>query len=359
MMSESRLVAGHRFAAEPLFAWWRRFVAVGVLAGGVGAGCGSSESSCPEGKACACDASDAATSDQETGMDVELSDAEVSSLMDFCAATWGVQSGIYATCCSEAEQLTEGYKLLRGVADAFVYECQNKLTTSAAQGRIALQAEAAAQCAGTFKTTLDTLGCQMLWTGIDWEASTCRGAVTGKQGDGAPCRYRYECESGLFCFGYTDGTDGTCGAPPAGGSCRGEESSFSADDVMDSMLGQHPECESGMACLRTSGVVGVCAKTTSAGGNCVLNSDCDQGLRCYLAKCGTSGPVAEGGACRVTSDCVQRLYCSPSDGGENGTCTARKGAGESCTVIYDECRGYCAPADGGSVGLCMDFCSSG
>jgi len=310
---------------------------------------------------CSCQLLDATAPDQpaEAAEDGEASDADVSVFVDFCAASWGVQAGIHLGCCTAEEQAGQAYNYLHGIAESFSYECHDKLSRSASKGRIVLQADAAAQCADRFNTTFGTMGCQMIWTGIDWEASSCRDAVKGVQGDGAPCRYRYECEEGLFCFGYSDGVDGTCGKPPGGGMCRAEEVSFATDDVMDSMLGHHPECESGMTCLLTSGVVGVCAKTVSAGGNCVYSSDCDSGLRCHLGTCGTEGPASQAGACNVNADCVQRLYCSHGDGGTAGTCTPRKGAGEPCTTIYDECNGYCASSDGGTFATCVDFCGSG
>lgn len=317
-------------------------------------------SDCEPGDPCTQAPADAAAEQQPDVLsEPEPIDADVTPWKDFCAASWGMQVGIYEPCCTEADKQTGGYQFLLGIAQSFASRCETMLTVSAQRGRITLQSELAAQCGQAFQATYGAIGCQMIWTGVDWEASGCRGAVQGNQGVGEACSYRYECQDGLFCYGYSIIQDGTCGAPSGGGACRAEEASFETDDLIDSMLGTHPACEAGQICFLTAKTIGVCSQPVAAGVPCVFDQECQAGLRCHMGQCGADGPGPEGAACRSVTDCVQRLYCAPAEGGANGTCSKRKSADQPCSTLYDECLGYCLSPDGGTDGSCADFCGSG
>jgi hypothetical protein len=331
----------------------------GALALIVGLAAWGCSRDCEPSEPCTLQVADASAEQGDAPSEVEPIDADATPWMEFCSSTWGLQAGIYPGCCSEAEQATDGYKFLQGVAQAFASQCGTMLVTSAQKGRIALQPDLAAQCAEAFQSAFDTTGCQMIWTGVDWEGSSCRGAVQGRQGEGEACRYRFECQDGLFCFGYSASADGTCGAPSGGGACRAEEASFETDDLIDSLLGHHPACETGQICFLTAKTIGVCSASVAAGGTCVFDQECESGLRCHMGQCGSEGPAAEGGACKTNGDCVQRLRCAPADGGTTGVCSKRKSAGEACSTVVDECFGYCLSTDGGTAGSCVDFCGSG
>jgi len=318
-------------------------------------GCTSDPAMCPCADASVCPVGDDAGI--EAGKDA-ASEADLKRVEAFCTETLGFQAGLYDQCCTDADKAQSAWSFLRGVADALFFECSDKLTRSVEQGRIGIDVPALATCSGTFQAAFDASGCGMIFTGIAWEQSWCRAVVVGLQPEGAPCRYRYECADGLFCYGYTDGVDGTCAAPPEGGGCRAEEALFAADDVIDSYLGNHPSCAPGHSCQHTSNY-GFCAKTVSEGELCVYDQDCKTGLKCHLGECGSAGPAGAGQPCLSWSDCAPRLLCVMAPGSTGGTCTERKAEGAPCTVNVDECVGLCMPDDGGTIGTCRSFCGSG
>jgi hypothetical protein len=335
-----------------------RTLAAGALVAGAGAlaaGCGSEPAS-------PCDCGAAAEADAavvQDGGPEAWTDAHEQEVLEFCDATFGMQAGLWPACCTEAERASEAYQFLQGIPATFAYECRFRLTFSAAQGRIVLDAQAAVSCAQAFQQVHAERGCDMLWTGIDWEGSSCRDTVKGLQQDGEACRYRYECRDGLTCYGNGPGLDGTCGPPQAGGACRELEWILAADQLLDAMMGRHSGCAEGLTCLHTNGVVGVCARPAEAGEPCAWDAECKQGLRCQLGLCSGEGPGAEGAPCRVAADCVPRLYCELPDGGAQGSCAARRPAGAPCSILIDVCRGLCVPDSGGELGMCIEFCSSG
>jgi hypothetical protein len=306
---------------------------------------------------CACEQQDASADGVPDGApeaaDSSLSDAQAQELKDFCGASWGSEAVLGETCCTEAEKATDVYQAARAVVDAYALECRNMLQDSAAQGRIVLDPDAAAQCRKAFEDTSTAMGCQMLWSGVDWEASGCRGAVRGTQPEGAACRFRYECSDGLTCAGYLPAADGVCVVAPAGGTCREEETNLIVRDVLDSLYGNHPACEPGLTCLHTASELGFCDKASVQGGSCAYDRDCAPGLRCHLGTCGEQGPAAVGGACLLNTDCVQRLWCN------TGSCSQRRAAGEPCDTTIDACSGFCVSTDGGTEGTCVAFCGSG
>lgn len=316
-------------------------------------GCTSDPAECPCSDAAVCVAPD------DAGVEAEVAvDADVESITALCEATFGFQTNLYDECCSDAEKSQDAWRYLRGSVEAIWFECNKRLKTSASQGRIELDTQAAASCAEAFPATFQKWSCEMIFTAVSWEETSCRGAVIGRQPSGAPCRYRYECEDGLFCYGYTDGLDGTCGEPSEGGNCRAEESLLTADDILDYYFGRHPACVEGRVCQHT-GNYGYCAKTAASGGHCVYDTDCEPGLRCHLGVCGAEGPADVGGVCRSWLDCKTRLVCAIPSGAVEGTCVARKGDGEACTTTSDECKGACVSLDGGTEGVCVAYCGSG
>ena len=330
-----------------------RVVAIAIAS--VAVGCTTDPAMCPCEDAVICaEGNDAGI---EAGKDAGI-EADLQLAEHFCAETLGFQTGLYDQCCNDQDKMQSAWSFLRGVADALFFECSDKLRRSVEQGRIRIDVPAAATCSGAFQATFSASGCSMIWTGIAWEQSACRAVVKGQQADGAPCRYRYECADGLFCYGYSDGLDGTCAVPPEGGSCRAEESLFAADDVLDSYLGNHPSCAPGRACQHTSNY-GFCSKTVPEGGNCLYDQDCDAGLKCHLGECGAAGPAGAGEACLSWLDCSTRLLCVIAPGASEGTCTERKADGASCTPNVDECKGLCVSEDGVATGTCRTFCGSG
>lgn len=320
----------------------------------VAVGCTSDPAMCPCEDVGACSAADDAGADAAKDA---AADADLQSVESFCSSTMGFQVGLYDQCCTDEDKGQGAWSFLRGVADALSYECNDKLKKSAERGRISIEPAAASSCADAFQAAYAANACGMIWTGIAWEQSTCRAAVVGHQADGEPCRYRYECADGLFCYGYSDGVDGTCAPPPEGGACRAEETLFAADDVLDSYLGNHPSCATGHSCQHTSNY-GFCAKTVPQGGNCVYDQDCNTGLKCHLGQCGTAGPAGAGAPCMSWSDCAARLLCVFVPGAAEGTCVERKAEGAACTPNVDECVGLCVADDGGTTGTCRAFCSS-
>lgn len=328
---------------------------LGIAIASLAAGCTSDPALCP------CEDPGYCAGTNDAGFEAAhdaASEADLNAIEQFCSSTLGFQTSLYDQCCDDSDKAQSAWSFMRGVADALSFECSDKLKKSAENGRISLDSAAAASCAQSFQSTFAARACEMVWTAIDWEQSACRHVVAGRQGEGALCRYRYECADGLFCNGYTDGLDGTCGLPPQGGSCRAEEASFAADDVMDSYLGNHPSCAPGRSCQQLT-TLGFCTKTSAEGGSCVLHRDCDPGLRCHLGACGTAGPAAAGQPCRSSGDCVPRLLCVFAPGATEGTCIERKPDGEACSPNIDECRGLCIQQSGDATATCKSFCGSG
>jgi hypothetical protein len=281
-------------------------------------------------------------------------DAQQQDTASFCAETFGRHAAAYDSCCTAGDKLTPLYKAAYGTWAAVAWECGDKLARSVAQGRATLVEEAASSCVQQVGALHDQAGCAVLHAGIDWEATSCRGAVLGLQAEGQPCRYRYECMGGLTCVGYSDGLDGACQGVSPGGACRMEEVSGAADDIFDALFGQHPVCADGYSCQHTA-QYGVCAKRAGPGSYCVVDGDCEPGLRCQLGACGTSAPSQQGGDCNVSQDCAPGLYCHPqSQAGAWGTCESTKAAGQPCSAYpSDACLGYCGP------GVCVEICGSG
>jgi hypothetical protein len=88
---------------------------------------------------------------------------------------------------------------------------------------------------------------------------------------------------------------------------------------------------------------GVCAAKSSAGGACMSETDCTDGLLCVNRVC--TSPGVAGAACSATQPCRQDVTCI------GGTCGTPKGPGESCTG--EECDGlkglWCNPL----MGVCQ------
>ncbi|MGM0558560.1 MAG: Dickkopf N-terminal cysteine-rich domain-containing protein [Myxococcota bacterium] len=167
-------------------------------------------------------------------------------------------------------------------------------------------------------------------------APTCREKV----GIGDVCRSDSECEYS-FCFEQSDGPQPTCEA------FRG----------LADTCGKDTDCQGGLTCIEASGVR-TCQPQASEGEPCTRAANCEGGLSCNLladppvcdlvwvegAEC--SGDIQceagltchggifdrpicherteEGSSCLDDGDCTAENYC------RLGTCTPRRGLGDSC-----------------------------
>ena len=113
-------------------------------------------------------------------------------------------------------------------------------------------------------------------------------------------------------------------------------------------------CAEGLSCHIQQNDTAVCVRPAGAGESCADKS-CGEQLYCDVGGGETCMPeVAVGAACASGSQCVEEAYCA------TGTCTRRKGTGESCAgsseCASQECTAgrceaapnpYCSFASGG------------
>lgn len=278
----------------------------------------------------------------------------------FCDQTYGALRVAFEGCCTSGDTTTDQYKFIDAIYVALTGDCEARLSSAIAKGRVTFDPTAAAACVTSFQQTIAGGVC---WGNIDtnqpgaaeYGSSACTGVVTGLQAAGKPCAIDLECVSGLTCVGWTGSTDGTCAMPGAAGQpCEQAPDAGSALDL-DYGFGSHPPCAAGAYCVTPT-----CKAQGASGAACAEDSACSAGMTCHLGRCAAAGPSADGGACDTKVDCVQGTYCALGDGGAvPGVCAPREGQGGSCTSSGDQCKGICVAPDGGVGGVCTAVCGSG
>ncbi len=191
---------------------------------------------------------------------------------------------------------------------------------------------------------------------------TCLERVAG----GASCAPRsggsepQTCVDGFFC---ESGTQLCTAKKQAGAACTPDSwEECAADlDCIESVCTGQPEaadldetcsfvdeilCKGGLFCDVASFTgAGTCELRRPAGGACLLDFACDNGLMCDGADLSATPPVPGtcrpprglGETCTSHSECISDAWC-------NVTCVARRPVGQSC-VESEECmNGYCANA---------------
>ncbi len=278
----------------------------------------------------------------------------------FCDQTYGALRVAFEGCCTSGDTTTDQYKFIDAIYVALTGDCEARLSSAIAKGRVTFDPAAAAACVTSFQQTIAGGVC---WGNIDtnqpggaeYGSSACTGVVTGLQAAGKPCAIDLECASGLTCVGWTGSTDGTCAMPGvAGQPCEQAADAGSALDL-DYGFGSHPPCAAGAYCVTPT-----CKAQGASGAACTEDSACVAGMTCHLGRCAAAGPSTDGGACDTKVDCVQGTYCALGDGGAvPGVCAPREGQGGSCTSSGDQCKGICVAPDGGVGGVCTAVCGSG
>lgn len=278
----------------------------------------------------------------------------------FCDQTYGALRIAFEGCCTTGDTLTDQYKFIDAIYVALTQDCEARLASAIAKGRVSFDTTAAQACVASFQQIIAAGVC---WGNIDtnqpapaeYASSACSGVVTGLQAAGAPCAVDLECQNGLTCVGWTGATDGKCATPGAAGApCEQAADAGSALDL-DYGFGTHPPCAAGAYC-----VTPVCKTQGASGAACTQDQACAAGMTCHLDHCAATGPAGDGGGCDTKVDCQQGLYCATGDGGSvPGACTPREIAGGACTLTGDQCKGLCVSPDGGAAGVCTALCGSG
>ncbi|HEY5241141.1 MAG TPA: hypothetical protein VIJ22_06745, partial [Polyangiaceae bacterium] len=163
----------------------------------------------------------------------------------FCDQTYGALRVAFEGCCTSGDTTTDQYKFIDAIYVALTGDCEARLSSAIAKGRVTFDPTAAAACVTSFQQTIAGGVC---WGNIDtnqpgaaeYGSSACTGVVTGLQAAGKPCAIDLECVSGLTCVGWTGSTDGTCAMPGAAGQpCEQAPDAGSALDL-DYGFGSHP-----------------------------------------------------------------------------------------------------------------------
>ena len=278
----------------------------------------------------------------------------------FCDQTYGALRVAFEGCCTSGDTTTNQYKFIDAIYVALTQDCEARLSSAIAKGRVTFDPTAAKTCVASFQQIIAAGVC---WGNIEtnqpgpaeYGSSACTGVVTGLQAAAKPCAIDLECVSGLTCVGWTGSTDGTCMIPGAAGKpCEQAPDAGSALDL-DYGFGSHPSCAAGAYCVTPT-----CQAEVATGAACTEDDECTTGMTCHLGHCAAAGPSPEGGACDTKVDCVQGLYCALGDGGAvPGACLPREGQGGACTSNGDQCKGLCTSPDGGAGGVCTALCGSG
>jgi hypothetical protein len=278
----------------------------------------------------------------------------------FCDETYGALRVAFEGCCTSGDTTTDQYKFIDAIYVALTQDCESRLSSAIAKGRVAFDTTAAAACVTSFQQTIAAGVC---WGNIstnqpgppEYGSSACTGVVTGLQAAGMPCAIDLECASGLTCVGWTGSTDGACTTPGTAGKPCEQAADAGSALYIDYGFGSHPSCAAGAYCVTPT-----CKAQVASGAACTEDDECMTGMTCLLGHCATGGPSAEAGACDTKVDCVQGLYCAPGDGGATpGACLPREGQGGGCTTSGDQCKGICVSPDGGAGGVCTALCGSG
>ena len=277
-----------------------------------------------------------------------------------CDATYGALRVAFEGCCTSGDTTTNQYKFIDAIYVALTQDCEARLSSAIAKGRVSFDPAAAQACVASFQQKIAAGVC---WGNIDtnqaeppaYGSSACSGVVTGLEAAGMPCALDLECASGLTCVGWTGTTDGTCMTPgTAGKPCEQAADAGSALDL-DYGFGSHPPCAAGAYCVTPT-----CVPQGAPGAACTEDSACMAGMTCHLGRCASTSPAMDGGACDTRVDCQQGLYCATGDGGAAaGLCLPREVAGGPCTSNGDQCKGLCVSPDGGAGGVCTALCGSG
>ncbi len=267
----------------------------------------------------------------------------------FCMRTLGATLMGADTCCSTTDKQTSDYRSLLNAFDGVRASCGPAFEASGAAGRLRLDDAAAGACFAAFDAELaQACGKELLSALALLRTPPCRDALVGLQPAGASCVRDYECQPGLTCLAAQGQPSGSCSAPGAiGAACGGPTGAGTPITALK--LGHHPLCVTGAHCDPQSRKC-VAAQT----GACDLAQDCGDGLTCYRHSCVASlGGV--GAPCDIPLDCAAGLYCA-GPAGSPGTCSAKLGAGSSCSSGNAECQGRCATSAG--VSTCVAFCGS-
>ncbi len=180
---------------------------------------------------------------------------------------------------------------------------QSEIVKSVAAGRIQLQADNAAACLNALAAR--TITCQPYF---DPPPAVCWSALKGTVAVDAACFIDADCASGS-CDATAKTCPGKCRATLGEGAACGDNGSFC-----------NPQ--TGLSCLGK-----VCTAPTDlprgkASDPCGVFSDCESGMACLQGAC--AAPATAGGDCILDSDCQPTLYCLFSlQGGDHGSCTAR------------------------------------
>jgi len=278
----------------------------------------------------------------------------------FCDATYGAVRVAFEGCCTSGDTTTNEYKFIDAIYAILTQDCESRLSSAIANGRVTFDPTAAQACVTSFQQTIAAGVC---WGNIDtnqagppeYGSSACTGVVTGLQAAGKPCAVDLECASGLTCVGWTGSTDGACSTPGAAGKPCEQASDAGSALYLDYGFGSHPPCAAGAYCVTPT-----CQAQGGAGAACTQDAACPTGMTCHLGHCAAAGPSTDGGACDTKGDCQQGLYCATGDGGAvPGSCLPREIAGGPCTTNGDQCKGLCVSPDGGAGGVCTALCGSG
>ncbi|HEY3820718.1 MAG TPA: Dickkopf N-terminal cysteine-rich domain-containing protein [Polyangiaceae bacterium] len=278
----------------------------------------------------------------------------------FCDQTYGAVRVAFEGCCTSGDTTTDQYKFIDAIYAALTSDCEARLSSAIAKGRVTFDPVAAQACVASFQQTIAAGVC---WGNIDtnqsgpaeYGSSACSDVVTGLQAAGKPCAIDLECVSGLTCVGWTGSTDGTCTTPGAAGKPCEQAADAGSALYIDYGFGSHPSCAAGAYCVAQK-----CQAQAASGAACTEDAECMTGMICHLGHCAAAGPSADGGACDTKVDCVQGFYCALGDGGATpGICLPREGQGGGCTTSGDQCKGICVSADGGLGGVCTAVCGSG
>jgi hypothetical protein len=120
-----------------------------------------------------------------------------------------------------------------------------------------------------------------------------------------------------------------CAKATAGQTCDDslDNSQLSACTVPGSnadgtACGSEAQCQSGYCRLMLGSLCGTCAKRAAAGGQCVVDADCQATLVCASGTC--TGPGQVGASCSGKQPCLRSLTCV------SGSCQAPLQAGAAC-----------------------------
>jgi hypothetical protein len=272
----------------------------------------------------------------------------------FCADLFGDVATYAQTCCSQGDQQTTQYQALSQTLQSLTQLCSQALGQSVTKGRVQIDSAQASQCLAAVQTQLAALPCGQLQTlSVGTLMSlVCHDAVVGQQDTGRFCAADYECQAGLTCVGFTEGTDGICQLPPPAGASCGWIAADAGIPVAEALtFGTHPQCADDGWCANT------CMPAGAAGAGCQANAQCAPDLFCHALACSTQAPAATG-PCVTDADCSAGAYCD----GVTSACTPQKAAGASCLLrsppAVSECQGICVTG-GGPQGTCASWCSSG